>query len=363
MNINQLKNALPYLFKTKITPLVIGTHGVGKTSGVKQFCDENGFQFLSFRLGQLADAGDMTGLPSIENGVTEFLRPAWWPTEGKGVIFLDEINRARRDLLQCVFELCEKGTMNGRVLPEGWHVAAAMNPDTDDYTVTDCSDKAFLDRFCAIKISSSHEDFINYGRSKSFNKSVLSFIGAQPGMLRGNNQDFTLKFVEPSDRSWEKVGLLANLYDSGEMPETILNELVAGLVGLEASTAYMSWKKTSEKPVEGAKVLADYSSVQKTIKDYGDPANYRSDLLNETKQQVIEILKAEGKTITPSEYENLVTFMLDLPNDVFYDLNKQMFRIPQVFLKLVDETRLYPKIQLCEVDKQTVKKNEPAASA
>lgn len=356
MNINQLKNALPFLFETGITPLIIGQHGVGKTSGVKQFCEEQDYKFVSFRLGQLADAGDMTGMPHLDvtNDVTRFLKPDWWPTEGKGIIFLDEINRARRDLLQCVFELCEKGTMNGRTLPAGWHVAAAMNPDTGDYTVTDVSDKAFLDRFCSIKISSSYKDFCDFGSSKGFNKSVINFISNHPAMLRGNNEDFNLKFVEPSDRSWEKVGLLANIYDSKRMPDDILNELVAGLIGLEASTAYMSWKKNSEKPIEGSAVLQGYDKVRKVIVEQSSAENYRPDLLNSTKQQILDHVKSlgEGTELPVPEYDNLVAFINDLPNDLFVEFVQQAFRIPSLFLKLADEVKIKEKTEKLVSEKE-----------
>jgi hypothetical protein len=359
MNITQVKASLPILIKAKITPLLMGIHGVGKTSGVKQFCEENGYEFRSFRLGQLADAGDMTGLPSIENGVTEFLQPAWWPTNGRGIIFLDEINRARRDLLQCVFELCEKGEMNGRKLPEGWAVIAAGNPDSDDYIVTSTDDKAFLDRFCVIKITSSYNDFLTYGKAQKFNKSVTGFITAHPAMLRGNNQDFTLKFVEPSDRSWEKVGLLANLYDNKEMDEATLNELVAGLVGTEASTTFISWKKNAEKPVEGAKVLKDYASVKEKIQTQITSENYRSDLLNETCNQILELLSPYAETDIPNqEYSNLVAFLNDIPNDIFTSTIHKCFKIPKLFMRMADDKILDAKTESALTDKQKATKNE-----
>ncbi len=361
MNINQVKAALPFLFENGLVGLLIGGHGVGKSTGVREYTEEQGVGFIDLRLGQM-EVGDLLGLPEIikdektGDQITVFARPKWFPTEGKGVLFLDEINRAKRDVIQAVFQLVLDRKLHDYRLPEGWTVIAAMNPNTEDYQTLDLSDKAFLDRFCHIKISSSYNDFINYGESKNFDKSVLGFINNHPGMLRGANTEFTLDNVEPSDRSWAAV---SRLVKHKNIPDDTLNELVTGLVGMEAATAFLSWKKTSEKPVSGVTVLKEYKKVQKEIQAQAAANNYRPDLINETKQQIMEVIKAkptEEDPLTEKEYKNLVAFMIDLPNDLFIEFNKQCFKVPKLFLKLADESdknkNFENKIVLCEVEKQ-----------
>lgn len=361
MNINQVKMALPYLFENSLVGLLIGVHGVGKSTGVREYTEEQGIGFVDLRLGQM-EVGDLLGLPEITidpktgDKITVFARPKWFPTEGKGVLFLDEINRAKRDVIQAVFQLVLDRKLHDYRLPEGWSVIAAMNPNSEDYQTLDLSDKAFLDRFCHIKISSSYNDFVTYGETKGFDKSVLGFIGNHPGMLRGANSEFNLNNVEPSDRSWAAV---SRLVKNKTIPDDTLNELVTGLVGMEAATAFLSWKKNSEKPVSGALVLKDYKKVQKEIRAQTDAVNYRPDLINETKQQIMEIIKAkpvEEDSLTDKEYKNLVAFMVDLPNDLFIEFNKQCFKVPKLFLKLADESDknkdFENKIVLCEVEKQ-----------
>lgn len=348
VNINTIKTALPYLFKVSTTPLIVGTHGVGKTTSIRQFCNDNGYELVSFRLGQLSDSGDITGLPyhDTKKDSTRFLKPDWWPTQegSKGIIFLDEINRARRDLLQAVFELCEKGTMNGRSLPEGWHVVAAMNPSTQDYQVTTIDDQAFYDRFCVIKVQSSYNDFLEYGNKNGFNKAVLGFISAHPGMLRGNTEDFALDMVKPSDRSWDRVHQLCHLYDQEkDMPDTIFNELISGIVGIEASTAFMAHRAKAEKPVDPAEVLANYKEVQAKIKEQYDPNNYRADLISETINGVVEILKGRGNVKLPQkEADNIVFFMQDMPPELLISLTHTLFNqdLSEVVLQIGNDKRL-----------------------
>lgn len=356
MNINQVKNAIPYLFAQNVVPCLTGIHGVGKSTSIREYTEEQGIGFIDLRLGQM-EVGDLLGLPEITldkdgNKITVFARPKWFPTEGRGVLFLDEINRSKRDVIQAVFQLVLDRKLHDYALPEGWKVVAAMNPNSDDYQTTDLSDKAFLDRFCHIKITSSFQDFVTYGNTKSFDKTVLNFITNHPGMLRGNNKDFTLDYVQPSDRSWEAV---SKLVKNADTPDDILNELISGLVGIEAATAFMSWKKTSEKPIDGMIVLKSYSKVKKLVQEQSSVDNYRPDLLNETKQQIVAHVKGlqKDEELSKKEYENLVAFMIDIPNDLYAEFCHQLFKAtPQLFIKLTEEKKLEPKTDQCLINKK-----------
>jgi hypothetical protein len=359
VNLNQVKAALPYLFESKLVGLLIGTHGVGKSTAVREYTEEQGIGFIDLRLGQM-EVGDLLGLPEITTDakgdkITVFARPKWFPTSGKGVLFLDEINRAKRDVIQAVFQLVLDRKLHDYALPDGWHVVSAMNPNSEDYQTLDLSDKAFLDRFCHIKISSSYQDFIAYGETKGFDKTVTGFINNHPGMLRGANKEFTLDNVEPSDRSWAAV---SRLVKNKNIPEDTLNELVTGLVGLTAATAFLAYKKTADKPVEGKLILKDYKKVQKAILAQVTTENYRPDLLNETMVQINEIITAEPKDkepLTDKEYKNLVAFMIDLPPELFTKFNLDLFKTPKLFLKLADESDtnkvFEKKIEDCAVTK------------
>lgn len=363
MNLNTVKEALPYLFKAKMVGNLIGVHGVGKSTLVREYCEENKIGFIDLRLGQM-EVGDLLGLPEIHTDkkgdkITVFARPKWFPTEGEGVLFLDEWNRSKRDVTQAIFQLILDRKLHDYVLPEGWNVVAAMNPGNgDDYVTLDLSDKALMDRFLHIKISSNYQDFLNYANIKGFNRSVNNFISAHPAMLRGETQEFNLNFVTPSDRSWERAGRLITMYDKGEMPEAMLNELLVGLVGLEASTAFSSWKKTDEKPVAGEQVLKNYKKVRDVILKQVDETNYRPDLLNETKQELFRILqeKGEDSEIPVKQYDNLVAFMNDLPDDLFVDAVNQLVKTPKTFLKAADDPKITEKIDRCVAKKEESQK-------
>lgn len=364
MNLNEVKKALPHLFKNKVTGMLIGTHGVGKSTAIREYTEENNIGFIDLRLGQM-EVGDLLGLPEISEApdgakVTSFARPSWFPTSGAGVLFLDEINRSKRDVIQAVFQLVLERKLHNYELPPEWHIVAAMNPSTDDYTTLDMSDKAFNDRFCHIKIQSTYQDFLAYGQSKNFNPNVLQFISNHPGMLRGaNNQDFDLKMVEPSDRSWHAV---ARLSDDKEIPENLLNELVSGIVGTEAATAFMAWKKNAEKPIDATEVLKSYKKVKDRVLEQASEKNYRPDLLNETMVGLIahcQTLSDETKTLlSKKEYDNVIAFAMDLPNDLYVKFFKDMImpnsdkRIPISLIKqFAEDKTMNDKIEACKAAK------------
>lgn len=349
MNISQIKRSLPYLFKARITPMIVGQHGVGKSTAIREFCQENEMVFVDLRLGSM-DVGDLLGLPDFQVNeagnkiATQFMQPDWFPKDSSrpGIIFLDEINRARRDVLQAIFQLVLDRKMHDKELPDNWHVVAACNPDTEDYTTTDVSDKAFVDRFCWIKLTSTFEDFIQYGKTKGFDNNVLSFINSQPTLLRGVNKDFSLSNVEPSDRSWEKV---SHLLKCKIEDKAILNELIMGLVGTEASTAYLAHEERQEKPLSGKDIVMNYKRFKDQVLKQASVENYRSDLLDDTSKQVHDYLVERNGDITDKEYRNMIEFAEDIPNDICFSFLQKLVIHQAIFLKMKDETGLLNKLR------------------
>ena len=107
MNITELKQLL------EATPashniMLVGNHGIGKSEILTEHFKEFGMPVIALFLGQMADPGDLIGLPckDEQTGKTDFMPPYWFPTDGKPIVlFLDELNRARPEILQTVMDL------------------------------------------------------------------------------------------------------------------------------------------------------------------------------------------------------------------------------------------------------------------
>ena len=103
VNITELKQLL------EATPashniMLVGNHGIGKSEILSEHYGSLGMPVVALFLGQMSDPGDLIGLPCKDEktGKTDFMPPYWFPTDGKPIVlFLDELNRARRRRFFC----------------------------------------------------------------------------------------------------------------------------------------------------------------------------------------------------------------------------------------------------------------------
>lgn len=197
MNITQTLNMLINL-PVEISILISGNHGIGKSAIVKQAAREFDNTCIDFRLSQ-NDVGDLKGMPFLINGRTVFATPEFFPlmkddaeelrvllgltqeiSLGKygprGILFLDEINRANREVQQAAFELVLDRRLNLRSLPPGWRVVAAINGDDNIYTVN-AMEPAFLSRFCLIDLEPTYQEWLSWAEGEGqIHDAVIQFI-------------------------------------------------------------------------------------------------------------------------------------------------------------------------------------------
>lgn len=317
MNIKEFKEVLPYAFEAGLSVIVHGQHGIGKSQVVKQFAKENGLEFIDRRLSQM-EAGDLIGLPDVSGDVTQYKTPSWLPRDpdSKGILFLDELNRARRDVLQGVFQLVLDRSLGDYVLPSGWHIVSAVNPNTDAYVVTDVEDKALQDRFFHVKLTPTTEEFFAYQRNNpKVDQQYMSFLQLNETHLEDSTLSAFSIDKKGSRRSNEAVGRIL----AKGLPEHLIMETMTGLVGIAAATNFLSWKvENNVFPFTGDEVFEKYSSIDKKVKEYTDPAsgNMRHDIIKQTTENVYEYAMKNYQNIKPTNMDNLVAFLNDIPKDI-----------------------------------------------
>lgn len=320
MNIKEVKQVLPFLLKNKIVPFFWGSQGVGKTSVMKQYCKDNE---LDIRVLYTAtqDVGDLIGLlVKDDNGGVYHARPKWFPTEGKGIIFLDELNRAPNDVIQAMFSFILEGKLHTHVLPEGWKIVAAGNYNSDRFTTTDTSDAAWMSRFCHLDFTPTIEEFIVHAESRGM-FDVASFIREQPNMLELSAKDggrLDTSFIVPDRRAFvEGIGKL-DLEKS--FPDELRYETYSGLVGPTSAAAYLTWKTKMEKALTLNEIFDDYGkSTQSKIKKImsNDAGDIRFDLLNQPIDELFAKLENDPELLkTGSRLENIKQYLLDIPREL-----------------------------------------------
>lgn len=328
MNINETKAAISHIFAIGRTPHLIGKHGLGKSSVVAQWCKENGYEMVDVRLGQMADAGDIIGLPEFhtdENGkYTKYVLPDFFPRKPNTVIFLDEINRASKDLLQAVFELIYDKRLKGVALPANCHIIAASNPATDDYAVLDFSDSAFQDRFVHLEFSPSEKEFVDYMKDvKGFTSSgFLAFLQEDPRMMDDANlQGIDMSFVKPSRRSWDAALQIEAMYDAGKMDKNMFMSIVSGIVGATATIAAIAFKDTHVGSINPVEILDGYHTGDIRSRVLNAVKKNRTDIIGDMIQNMDKEFKAREKTgLTNQAGLNIISLAKDLNPEQTYAL-------------------------------------------
>lgn len=275
MNVTQIKESIMLCRDSGITSFLWGHRGLGKSSLHDQVARMNNWGFINMRCSQM-EASDLRGLPDKENGMTVYRHPADLPhghsensvcpscyhektedakaddpvptelydrPEGsycKGILFLDELNRAEDDVLQAGFELVLDYKVGEYRVPKGWSVHCAGNY-MDGYMVNNFSDPAFLDRFCHLNLTNSEEYFkgwseymANYeGASK-----ILQFVGFNPKHLIGDVKGEMGFSIQPSPRSWEFIARIEDTCREKTYSADVKRNVISGIIGNALALQY-----------------------------------------------------------------------------------------------------------------------------
>lgn len=328
MKAKELLTALPVLMKHNIVPFIWGSQGIGKTSIVKQVVKTKGpnFGFVHLHLAT-QEVGDLIGLltHNKDKSAVYHSRPSWFPTEGEGIIFLDELNRAHPDVISAIFSLILEKKIHEHVLPSGWKLVAAGNYQSDKFTVTDTSDSAWMSRFCHIDFKPSVEEFIIYAEeNKAY--TVANFIRAHPEMLEKNDKDSKLdtSMITPDRRAMlDLVGAL----ETEDSIDEIRYDLYAGIIGTAAAAAFLTFKTKAYSRLSGMDILNSGSSakVKKQVKEaLADKDTVRLDLLNSAVEEILVYLDSEKTELKAAQIKNFQDFLTLAPLELCLKVCKRL---------------------------------------
>ena len=285
-------NSKELLTLLEVTPswqniMLTGRHGIGKSQILTKYFESQGVTVKTLFLGQMSDPGDLLGLPNKDEdtGKTTFMPPYWFPIDGNPIVlFLDELNRARPEILQTVMDLVLNRKLAGRALPEGSRIISACN-DGEEYQLTDL-DPALVSRFNIYTFRPSVEEWLLWAEREGLDERVISFISANPDLLdrSGDTKEDQGLEKDPDRRAWEKV---ARLLENIQSPMPVHQKIVAGIVGIQAaSQLFLSFRKDDLTPEA---VLTDFKSAKKKLDNY---ELHQFSLLNDALARFFETDKA-----------------------------------------------------------------------
>lgn len=160
----------------------------------------------------------------------------------RGILFLDEVNRAQDDVLQAIFQLILDRRVGQYVLPPGWSVMAAGN-FMEGYRVGGFDDPAFLNRFCHVTMAGGEttlEEWVNYMSSSHGGDAtdVIEFATQNTKHLDGDVAGELGFSIQPSRRSWEMVTRVQKVVKESNFSDTAKIEVYAGLVGRDLALSF-----------------------------------------------------------------------------------------------------------------------------
>lgn len=252
---------LAILIPLRQSTFLWGPPGAGKSSVVAQVAKMLGRDMIDIRA-NLLDPVDVRGLPHINGeGQAHWATPAFFPREGEGILFLDELNTAPALTQNAFLQLtCKPYKLGEYELPEGWSVVAAGNRETDRVHATRMS-SALLDRFNHINFEISVDDWVEWAYGAGVVPELIGFVRARPELLHKFDPSKNEKTF-PTPRSWEdisdilKTGSIKSLEGTVDQ-RNVEFDLITGKVGDGPAFEFLSFLRTFRSLPDLREVLAD----------------------------------------------------------------------------------------------------------
>ncbi len=264
---------------TRLSPMLWGPPGIGKSSLVEQAARDLGIGFKSV-IAHLYQPVDVLGFPFLhpETHKQEYGPPTVFPDAerdgDRGLFFIDEIPNCV-PAMQSAWGIIilERSTKHYK-FPPGWFMICAGNNATDRAGSSRLI-SAVENRVTHYNVVPELEEFFSYAIARAFNPTIMGFLKKFP--------DFLLKFDPksaergfPSPRSWELASDImkmmpfnpAMIDESNDEPMSVtrarsnLRDTLSGAIGPGAAIEFMSYLKMWKDMPDLADVLSGSADLK-----------------------------------------------------------------------------------------------------
>jgi MoxR-like ATPase len=257
MNSQQLIQAIRVAYFASEPVFIWGPPGIGKTDCVAQACAVLGamlvkekklkkasdFGLVDFRMA-MRDPTDIKGFPMPDQATKtmRFFRDAELPTDGYGIVFMDELNSSAPATQAAGMQLTLKNhkgehRIGDYVLPPGWTVAAAGNRETDRGVVHRMP-TPLANRFTHLNLEVDAKSWVEYALHHDISAELIAWIRFKEGLLFKFDPKLDSKAF-PTPRSWVRTEKFVN----ADVPDPVKVELIKGTVGDGPGTEYWAFRK------------------------------------------------------------------------------------------------------------------------
>jgi len=242
MRATNLISTIRSLVEKKVPSFLWGAPGIGKSSIVKQVALGENIGFIDLRLA-LMDPTDLKGIPFYDKDThtAQWAPPAFLPTKGEGILFLDELNSAPPSVQASAYQLILDRKVGEYELPEGWAIVAAGNRESDR-GVTYRMPAPLANRFVHLEMEVSIEDWRLWAFERELDESIISYISYKNEHLFTFDAKSDAKsFATP--RSWEYV----NSVIQSSLSDDLYLDTISGAVSRDVAVSYLSFAKVQNR--------------------------------------------------------------------------------------------------------------------
>lgn len=182
----------------KSSMMIWGAPGIGKSSVVASVAKDHDLELIDLRISQLAPT-DLRGIPVPTDDKAHWYPPEFLPTEGKGILFLDEINMAPPAVQGIAQQLILDRKVGSYKVPDNWFIWSAGNRKEDLAAVFDMP-APLANRFIHLEVETGLEEFKDYALKSKIDDRIISFLNFRPAYLHKINKNSP---SWPSPRSWD----------------------------------------------------------------------------------------------------------------------------------------------------------------
>jgi hypothetical protein len=303
--------------QTRGVMCLIGDAGVGKTQLVEGVARRNGYRLQTMNLAQFGLLSG--GVPQkAEDEHFRIAVPETFPnkSQGKTLLFLDEVNQGTDAAIKMFFQLVEGRRLYNYELPEETIIVAAMNPATKNYSVSRVeTDVAMNRRLSKYFVYSTHDAFLEHAATEHFSKSkpahslVQRFIKHSPvSLLDEKARDLGKQF--PCPATWQTVSdRLFMLEKEGvELGSSLAATIIGGIIGTTMAKLLAEYAHT-DTLLSSDDILFSYPEHRETVQRAVEKGHQQISDLFENLPRVLLATKPETSAVA----RNLAQFLSDIP--------------------------------------------------